>query len=93
MNDPLGQYLADSYRRDILVESVEVAMPAPDPALIQEVEKEIADIDALRLGSNLASRSFCAYQNRRALVALLQQLRAARQEAEKQEAGKQVPEG
>lgn len=88
MSGQLDRFLADSYRRDILGESVEVAMPAPDPKLIAEVEKEIADIDALRLGANLANRSFCAYQNRRALVELLAQLKAAQQEAESQ-----VPEG
>lgn len=90
MSEQFDRYLADSYRRDILGESVEVAMPAPDPALIAEVEKEIADIDALRLGANLASRDFCIYQNRRALVSLLLQLRAAR--TERQEAERQVPE-
>ena len=90
MSGQLEQYLADAYRRDILGESVEVAMPAPDPVLIAEVEKEIADIDALRLGASLASRNFCIYQNRRALASLLLALRAAKQEAEKQEP---VPEG
>jgi hypothetical protein len=88
VSEQLDQYLADRYRRDILGESVEVAMPASDPALIQEVEKKIADIDALRLGANLANRDFCSYQNRRALTSLLLQLRAAKAEAERQ-----VPEG
>jgi len=88
MSEQFERYLADCYRRDILGESVEVAMPAPDPALIQEVEKEITDIDALRLGANLANRNFCIYQNRRALASLLLQLKAAKAEAERQ-----VPEG
>lgn len=87
-SEQLAQYLADSYRRDILGESLEVAMPAPDPTIIKEVEARIAAIDGLRLGANLANRDFCAYQNRRALAALLVQLKAAKQEAESQ-----VPEG
>ena len=88
MSEQFERYLADCYRRDILGESVEVAMPAPDPKFIEEIEAEIARIDALRLGPNLASRDFVSYQNRRALEALLVRLRAARQEA-----ARQVPEG
>jgi hypothetical protein len=88
MSAQFERYLADCYRRDILGESVEVAMPAPDPKFIEEIEVGIARIDALRLGANLAQRDFVSYQNRRALEALLVRLKAAKQEAEKE-----VPEG
>jgi hypothetical protein len=88
MSEQFERYLADCYRRDILGESVEVAMPAPDPKFIEEIEVGIARIDALRLGANLAQRDFVSYQNRRALEALLVRLKAAKQEAEKE-----VPEG
>ena len=89
----LQRYLTDVYRRDILCESVVVEMPQPNPKLVEEVKTEIARIDALRLGSNLANRDFVSYQNRRALEALLALLMAAKKETEKQEAESQVPEG
>jgi hypothetical protein len=76
MSDEIGRYLTDSYRRDILGESVEVGMPAADPQLIARVETMIAGIDGVRLGANLAQRDFVSYQHRRALVRLLAQLKA-----------------
>jgi hypothetical protein len=39
--------------------------------LIEEIKAEIARIDALRLGANLAQRDFASYQARRALAELL----------------------
>jgi hypothetical protein len=71
----LDRYLADSYRRDVMGESVKVETPELDPKLIAEIEGEIARIDDLRLGASLASRSFVDYQNRRALLRLLSQLK------------------
>jgi len=76
MSEPLDRYLADSYRRDVMGESVKVEIPAGDPQLVAEIETEVARIDALHLGANLANRDFASYQNRRALVRLLMQLRA-----------------
>jgi hypothetical protein len=76
MTEELDHYLTDCYRRDILGESVGVEMPAPDPKLIASAKAEIARIDALRLGASLVNRDFVAYQNRRALIKLLQQLEA-----------------
>jgi hypothetical protein len=78
MSEPLDRYLAESYRRDVMGESVKIETPAPDPSLIAEIEAEIARIDGLRLGANLANRDFVTYQNRRALMRLLMQLRTQR---------------
>jgi hypothetical protein len=72
----LDRYLTDSYRRDVMGESVKIETPKIDPKLGEEIEREIARIDALRLGANLANRDFVAYQNRRALLRLLSQLKA-----------------
>lgn len=87
MHEQLTRYLTDVYRRDILGESVGVEMPAADPELIASAQAEIARIDALRLGPHLPNRDFVSYQNRRALVRLLQDLKA--QEAA--EEPKQLP--
>jgi hypothetical protein len=82
MSEPLDQYLTQSYRRDVLGEPVKVEVPAVDEEaadkLIAEVEAEIARIDGLRLGAHLASRDFAAYQNRRAMLRLLLQLKSER---------------
>ena len=40
--------------------------------LIAEIKAEIARIDALKLGANLANRDFVAYQTDASLVALLE---------------------
>jgi hypothetical protein len=40
-----------------------------------EIAAEIARIDSLRLGAHLANRDFVSYQNRRALMALLDRLK------------------
>jgi hypothetical protein len=82
MSEEVDRYLAQSYRHDILGESVRIEMPAPDPKLISEVKARIAKIDALRLGASLVSRDSVSYQDRRALVALLARLEA-QQEAQK----------
>jgi hypothetical protein len=74
--DELRRYLTDSYRRDILGESVEVGMPVADPQLIARIRKMLAGIDRMRLGTNLAQRDFVAYQRRGALEKLLTQLEA-----------------
>jgi hypothetical protein len=76
MSEPLDRYLSDSYRRDVMGESVKVETPSPDPKLIAEIETEVARIDGLRLGAHLANRDFVSYQNRRALIRLLSQLKA-----------------
>lgn len=79
MNDQVARYLTDSYRHDILGESVGVEMPVANPELIALVEAGIARIDEMRLGPHLANRDFVSYQNRRALVRLLAQLKAQRE--------------
>jgi hypothetical protein len=89
MSELLDRYLAQSYRRDVLGESVVVDMPAPDDKLIVEIEAEIARIDALHLGAHLASRDFASYQNRRAMFRLLTQLKTARLEAQKKQEERQ----
>ena len=80
MTPMLATYLSQVYRRDILGESVRVEIPVADPALIAEIKAEIARIDALRLGANLANRDFVSYQNRQALQTLLDQLAAQPEE-------------
>jgi hypothetical protein len=82
MSEPLDQYLTQSYRREVLGEQVKVDMPTVDDEaadkLIAEIEAGIAKIDALHLGAHLASRDFAAYQNRRAMLRLLLQLKSER---------------
>jgi len=82
----LDEYLGQAYRRDVLRESVEVAMPEIDPELI---DREIERIDALKLGAHLVNRDFASYQNRRALVALKEVLDGRRAET----AGVEDPSG
>jgi hypothetical protein len=79
MDERLSNFLAQAYRRDVLGESLEVQMPDLDPEL---VDREIATIDALKLGAHLASRDFVSYQNRRALIALRDKLKAAQKQEE-----------
>jgi len=74
----LLSYLTHVYRRDVLRESVEVEMPAITPEAIEAAKQELKRIDAMKLGANLASRDFVAYQDRRVLQAFLA-------EAEKQQ--------
>lgn len=87
MKERLSKFLAQTYRRDVLGESIEVDMADLDLA---EVEREIAAIDGLKLGAHLASRDFVSYQNRRALVALRDELKARQQVQQAQEV-KQLP--
>jgi hypothetical protein len=69
--NPVDDYLAQSYRRDVLgTQNVAVA-PWPTPEMIADVKARIVQIDALRLGATLASRDYVSYQNRRALIRLL----------------------
>jgi hypothetical protein len=74
MNEELKRYLVDSYRRDILHESVDVVQPRTSEDLLAAVKAELARIDALKLGANLATRDFVSYQSKRALERLLEEL-------------------
>jgi len=76
MSETLDDYLTDSYRREVLGESVEVKVPKADPKLLAELEAGIARIDGLRLGAHLANRDFVSYHNRKAMVRLLATLKA-----------------
>ena len=91
MSEVLDRYLTEVYRRDILGESVEVGMPVPDPQLMADIEAELARIDGLRLGANLANRDFVSFQNKQALEKLLAQVKAAQQAQQAQQAAE--PEG
>ena len=71
MRKELTRYVLEYYKRHILNESVKITPVAADPATIAEIKAEIARIDALRLGANLAQRDFVSYQERRALEELL----------------------
>lgn len=71
MREALKRYVAEYYRQHVLHESVKIAAVAADPGTIDEIKAEIARIDALRLGANLAQRDFVSYQERRALEELL----------------------
>jgi hypothetical protein len=70
VSEELDQYLAQTYRRDVMGESVTPQLPAPSDDLFKEIDAEVARIDALRLGAHLASRDFASYQSRRALMRL-----------------------
>lgn len=83
----LDDYLAQTYRRDVLGKQVTVMTPAPDPKLIAEVKARIAKIDGLRLGATLAQRDYVSYQNRRALAQLLTQLERRRAQVQAEEDG------
>jgi|KBSMisStandDraft_5_1062788.scaffolds.fasta_scaffold00036_33 hypothetical protein len=72
MRPLLRQYLRQSYQRDVMHTPVQITSLAADPGLIEEIKAELARIDAMRLGANLAQRSFVDYQNRRALLAALE---------------------
>jgi hypothetical protein len=95
VSESLDRYLTQSYRRDVLGESVVIEMPPPEDGLIAEIEAEVARIDGLRLGASLASRDFAAYQNRRAMVKLLMQLRTeqARRKQERAERQENAADG
>jgi hypothetical protein len=77
MDKRLSNFLAQTYRREVLGESLEVEMPDIEPDL---VDREIAAIDELKLGAHLANRDFASYQNRKALVALRARLKAKKPE-------------
>ena len=72
--NPVDDYLAQSYRRDVLGTQNDVKTPERSAELIADVKARIAKIDGLRLGATLASRDYVSYQNRRALVRLLAEL-------------------
>jgi hypothetical protein len=67
----LKRYLTERYRRDVLRESVEITPLTTNGETIDEIKAEIARIDAIGLGANLAQRDFVSYQHRRALESLL----------------------
>lgn len=77
MSDLLDDYLAQSYGREVLGRSIEVVTPELTKELIADIKARLAGIDALRLGSSLASRDYVSYQNRKVLVRLLAQAEAA----------------
>lgn len=74
MNEALRKYLSGAYRHDVLGESGNVPLPTATAELIAEAKAELARINGLRLGANLAQRDFASYQHRRALMALLEKL-------------------
>jgi hypothetical protein len=80
-DDRLSEYLVRAYLRDVMGESTEIEMPGLEA--LADVEAQIKAIDRLGLGAHLANRDFVAYQNRRALVALRDQLRAQQQQEAK----------
>jgi hypothetical protein len=72
MRMALKRFLSARYRRDILGESaVQIVPLVNEDGLVDEIRAEIARIDALRLGANLANRDFVAYQDRRVLSEVL----------------------
>jgi hypothetical protein len=74
MRPILRQFLRQSYQRDVMHTPVQITPMSADAGLIAEIKAELARIDAMRLGANLAQRAFVDYQNRRALVELLGKL-------------------
>jgi hypothetical protein len=73
-NPALRQYLVQSYQRDVLRKPIKITPLTATSDMVDEIKAEIARIDALRLGANLAQRDYASYQARRALVALLDTL-------------------
>jgi len=71
MNERLLRYLAESYRRDVMGESVKIEIPELTTDLVAQAKAEVTRIDGLRLGANLVNRDFASYQHRKALIALL----------------------
>jgi hypothetical protein len=71
----MARYLTLSYRRTVLGQNVR-----PDSVLTDDVQfvaalkAELARINRLGLGANLASRDFASYQHKRALEAALAEL-------------------
>jgi hypothetical protein len=82
MTDELGKYLGDSYRRDVLGEAIAVEDPPVTAQLRAQVDAELARIDGLKLGAHLANRDFASYQNRKALIALRDRLKAVSKDVE-----------
>jgi hypothetical protein len=80
--DELGKYLGDSYRRDVLGEAIAVEDPPVTAQLRAQVDAELARIDGLKLGAHLANRDFASYQNRKALIALRDRLKAVSKDVE-----------
>jgi hypothetical protein len=74
MRPLLKRYLVQAYQRDVMHKPVSITPMNADPDLVDEIKAEIARIDAMRLGANLAQRDYASYQARRALVALLDTL-------------------
>lgn len=74
MNSKLLEYMAQAYCRDVLKDASFAVIGTPDVE-IAEVEAAIKGIDSLGLGAHLANRDFVSYQNRRALVKLLTELK------------------
>jgi len=77
VNVALQRYLAQKYKKDVLGQQVVIDQLGGDKSVIDEIKAEIARIDALKLGANLAQRSFIDYQNRRALEDLLNVLQVS----------------
>lgn len=77
MKESLSRYLAQVYRRDVMGESATpIEMPAVDRETLLDIQAEVARIDRLGLGAHLVNRDFVSYQNRRALMTLLDQVKA-----------------
>ena len=73
-HDQLTRYMSERYQHDILGKPIPVVTPHKDDALIAAIKAELARIDALKLGANLANRDFVSYQSRRVLEELLAEL-------------------
>jgi hypothetical protein len=73
----LKEYLARRYRRDVLHASAQVTPLEGEPDIIEEIEAEIARIDALRLGPHLPNRDFASYQTKRFLGEVLDELQVS----------------
>jgi hypothetical protein len=76
MSPELSKYLSDCYRRDVLGENLEVEDPPRTGMLTLEIAAEIARIDGMGLGANLAQRAFADHQHRKAMMALIDRFNA-----------------
>ena len=77
MIDALRNYLAQSYQRDVLGHNTAVEDPPASREFMLAIQAEIARIDDLGLGASLPNRDFASYQHHKALMALVDRLKAS----------------
>ncbi len=76
MNEDVATFLDLAYRRTVLGQRVEPDSALQDDAQFEAaLRAELARINAIGLGANLASRDFVSYQHKRAIEGALAELK------------------